>query len=65
MDYLPIQASAVPCKRVFSSGSETDMKKCNRMSPVLMEALQVVKFLVKKNDSTLQRLVCIAKGYGV
>jgi hypothetical protein len=48
MDYLPIQASAVPCERVFSSGSETDTKKRNRMSPVLMEALQVVKFLVKK-----------------
>jgi len=48
MDYLPIQASAVPCERVFSSSSETDTKKHNRISPVLMEALQVVKFLVKK-----------------
>ncbi|KIK31699.1 hypothetical protein CY34DRAFT_19655 [Suillus luteus UH-Slu-Lm8-n1] len=25
MDYLLIQASAVPCERVFSSGSETDV----------------------------------------
>src|SRR6267154_890215 len=32
MDYLPIQASAVPCERVFSSSSETDTKKHNRMS---------------------------------
>ncbi|KAG2064773.1 hypothetical protein BDR04DRAFT_1034459, partial [Suillus decipiens] len=48
MDHLPIQASAIPCEQVFSSSSETDTKKCNRMSPVLMEALQVVKFLLKK-----------------
>jgi hypothetical protein len=49
MDFLPIQASAVPCERVFSSSSETDTKKRNRTSPVLMEALQVVKFLLKKD----------------
>ncbi|OJA20567.1 hypothetical protein AZE42_14066 [Rhizopogon vesiculosus] len=30
MDYLPIQASAVPCERVFSSSAETDTKKQNR-----------------------------------
>ncbi|KIK41148.1 hypothetical protein CY34DRAFT_13247 [Suillus luteus UH-Slu-Lm8-n1] len=48
MDHLPIQASAVPCERVFSSSSETDTKKRNRTSLVLMEALQVVKFLLKK-----------------
>jgi hypothetical protein len=48
MDYLPIQASAVPCERVFSSSSETYTKKRNRISPVLMEALQMVKFSVKK-----------------
>jgi hypothetical protein len=48
MDYLPIQASSVPCERVFSSSSETDTKKRNRIAPVLMEALQIVKFLLKK-----------------
>jgi hypothetical protein len=48
MDYLPIQASAVPCEQVFSSSSKTYMKKCNHISPVLMEALQMVKFSVKK-----------------
>lgn len=48
MDYLPIQASAVPCERVFSSGSETMTKRRNRISPVLMEALQMVKFFLKK-----------------
>ena len=48
MDYLPIPASAVPCKRVFSSSAETDTKKRNRVSPLLMEALQMVKFHLKK-----------------
>jgi hypothetical protein len=49
MDYLPIQASAVPCERVFSSSAETDTKKRNRIKPELMEALQVLKFALKKS----------------
>ncbi len=48
MDYLPIQASAVPCERVFSSSAETDTKRRNRIHPDLMEALQMQKFLLKK-----------------
>jgi hypothetical protein len=49
MDYLPIQASAVPCERVFSSSAETDTKKRNRIKPELMESLQVLKFALKKD----------------
>jgi hAT family C-terminal dimerisation region len=49
MDYLPIQASSVPSERVFSSGAETMTKRRNRISPVLMEALQMVKFFLKKD----------------
>jgi hypothetical protein len=48
MDYLPIQASSVPCERVFSSSAETDTKRRNRISPLLMEALQMLKFHLKK-----------------
>jgi hypothetical protein len=48
MDYLPIQASSVPCERVFSSSAETDTKKRNRIKPELMEALQILKFSLKK-----------------
>jgi hAT family C-terminal dimerisation region len=48
MDYLPIQASAVPCERIFSSSAETNTKKRNRISPLLMEALQMLKFHLKK-----------------
>lgn len=55
MDYLPIQASAVPCERVFSSSSETYTKKRNCISPVLMEALQMVKFSVKKERLNFTR----------
>lgn len=49
MDFLPIQATAVPCERVFSSSAETDTKRRNRISPLLMEALQMLKFTLKKN----------------
>ncbi|KIJ59146.1 hypothetical protein HYDPIDRAFT_57799, partial [Hydnomerulius pinastri MD-312] len=49
MDYLPIQASAIPCERVFSLSAETDTKKHNRISPILMEALQMLKFSHKQD----------------
>jgi hypothetical protein len=44
MDYLAIQASSVPSERAFSSSAETDTIRRNRISPVLMEALQMLKF---------------------
>jgi hypothetical protein len=48
MDYLPIQASAVPCERIFSSSAKTDTKRRNCISPPLMEALQMLKSYLKK-----------------
>lgn len=51
-DYLPIQASAVPCERVFSSAKETDTLKRNRVHPMLMEVLQTLKFSLKKDRRT-------------
>jgi hAT family C-terminal dimerisation region len=48
MDYLPIQGTSVPCERMFSSAKEMDTAKRNRISPVLMEALQLLKFSLKK-----------------
>ena len=48
LDYLPIQASSVPSKRVFSSSAKTYTKRWNQIHPVLMEALQMLKFLLKQ-----------------
>ena len=48
MDILPIQGSAVPCERVFSSSKETMAARRSRIKPELMEALQMLKFSVKK-----------------
>jgi hypothetical protein len=48
MDILPIQGSAVPCERVFSSSAETDTPRRNKMNPDFMEALQILKFALKK-----------------
>jgi hypothetical protein len=48
MDYLPVQATSVPCERVFSSAKDTDTTKRNQISPVLMEALQMLKYMLKK-----------------
>jgi len=49
MDYLPVQASAVPCERVFLSSTETDTKRRNHIGPLMMEALQMLKFHLKKS----------------
>ena len=49
MDYLPIQASAVPCECIFLSSAETDTKRRNCIGPLLMEALQMLKFHLKKS----------------
>ena len=49
MDYLPIQVSSVPCEHVFLSSAETMTKHQNRISPVLMKALQMMKFFLKKD----------------
>jgi hypothetical protein len=48
LDYLSVQASAVPCERVFSSSAETDTNKRNSIHPTLMEALQMLKFALKQ-----------------
>ena len=47
MDYLPIQASSVPCERIFSSSAETSTKRRNRIGSLLMEALQMLKYRLK------------------
>jgi hypothetical protein len=48
MDYLVIQVMSMPCECVFSSAKETDTAKQNKISLVLMEALQLLKFSLKK-----------------
>jgi hypothetical protein len=40
----------VPCERVFSSGKETMTPRRNRISPELMEELQLLKFSFKKGE---------------
>ena len=49
LDYVLIQASSVPSEHIFSSSVETDMKRHNCINPVLMEVLQMLKFVVKES----------------
>ncbi|KII82957.1 hypothetical protein PLICRDRAFT_74446, partial [Plicaturopsis crispa FD-325 SS-3] len=44
LDVLPVQASAVPCERVFSSSAETDTCRRSNLSPKRMEMLQILKY---------------------
>jgi hypothetical protein len=53
MDILPIQASAVPCERVFSSAKETMTLRRSRIGPDLMEALQMLKFSLRNDGRCL------------
>jgi hypothetical protein len=56
MDIIPIQASSVACERVFSSGKQTMTPRRSRISAKLMEALQILKFSIRKGpkDSPLK-----------
>lgn len=43
LDYLPIQGSAVPSERVFSSSGLTGTDRRNRLARATFEALQILK----------------------
>jgi hypothetical protein len=47
LDILPVQASAVPCERVFSSSKETCILRRCLLSAPMLEVLQVLKHLYK------------------
>ena len=66
INYLPVQAISIPCKHVFSLAKNIDTAKWNQISPVLMEALQMLKYLLKKEHlnfmkgwSTLEKAAMI------
>ncbi|KII92967.1 hypothetical protein PLICRDRAFT_103273 [Plicaturopsis crispa FD-325 SS-3] len=46
---MPVQASAVPCERVFSSSKATDTDQRNSLSPVMMEMLQILKYSARSD----------------
>jgi hypothetical protein len=48
-DLLPVQASSVPCERVFSSAKLTTTVQRNRISPRLVEMLQIIKYGLKRD----------------
>ncbi|EPQ58171.1 hypothetical protein GLOTRDRAFT_37434, partial [Gloeophyllum trabeum ATCC 11539] len=47
LDILPVQASAVPCERVFSSSGETDDSRRSKLSAFMFEVLQILKYLYR------------------
>ncbi|KAL1745750.1 hypothetical protein HDZ31DRAFT_35739 [Schizophyllum fasciatum] len=66
LDVLPVQASAVPCERVFSSSKETDALRRAGLGPEMMEVLQMLKYMFRENrlsftDGLLAREVELAK----
>lgn len=49
LDVLPVQASAVPCERVFSSSKETDTERRSSLGELKMEQLQLLKFTYRQD----------------
>ncbi|OBZ74706.1 hypothetical protein A0H81_05702 [Grifola frondosa] len=49
LDILPVQASSVPCERVFSSSKETDTLRRSALDPTTVEMLQILKFSLKED----------------
>lgn len=58
LDYLPAQASSVPCESLFSSGKETATEHRPRLGKLMFEQLQILKYSWKHsihNFSTLNQ----------
>lgn len=49
LDILPIQASSVPCERLFSAAKEIATDKRSRLGPTRFEQLQMLKHAWKKD----------------
>ena len=62
MDVLPAQASSVPSERIFSSSKETCTQRRNNVSPTMLEALQILKFIYKQ-DRLMEDLVVDERDY--
>lgn len=52
MDILPVQATSVPCERIFSAAADIVTKDRSRLLPKHVEMLQVFKFFLKKKRLT-------------
>lgn len=50
LDVLLVQASSVPCERVFSSRKDTDMAPRNSMLRKMLEVFQVLNFVFRGSD---------------
>ncbi|KAF8549587.1 hypothetical protein OG21DRAFT_1421060, partial [Imleria badia] len=48
LDVLPVQASSIPCERVFSFGKDTDTARRNSLSLKMPEVFQVSIFISQR-----------------
>jgi hypothetical protein len=53
LDYLPCQASSVPCERLFSAGGEIATKRRAQLGAERFEELQMMKFAWRNNIGDL------------
>ena len=49
LDYLPSQASSIPCERLFSASKQTAVDRRARLTSEKFEHLQVLKFAWRKD----------------
>ena len=67
MDVLPVQASAMACKWVFSSSKETCTLRQSWLKPQLLSALQVLKYGYKYSHqlSFVSDLIALEANYTI
>jgi hypothetical protein len=65
LDILPVQASAVPCERIFSSSKETCALRRSPLSASTLEVLQVWKQLYKENLQFVSHLLAKEDDYAI
>jgi hypothetical protein len=66
LNILPAQASAVPCEHIFSSSKGTNTLHLSNLSPIIMEILQILKFIFQNNHlSFIENLVSMEEELSV
>ena len=49
LDYMPTQATSVPCESVFSQAGNTDTPHRSSITDDMFESLQVLKYLIHRD----------------
>ena len=61
VNVLLVQASSVPCERIFLASKDTDTAKRNLLALRMMEMLQILKYSLKSSQLDFTAGICVCE----